>query len=236
VAVPHRRSRRRPMCGCCSAAAIRISRWNRSTRSPSATSDDGTLTTTSRPSASPRATKTRHIPPPPSSAVSVYARPSDAWSVSRSGSVIGLSGLQQKRNLAFSIWSECRGCDGPSAARSRASARSQCVRCLATAIEWPCSSTKAFGACGDARNGVFPTLDRTSWHSAEGEAPVRATGRDSAPPPTSRVRAATDRRAGALPQAAVHRCQCRRFPAPPPRSAATLVASPASSATSGTRR
>ena len=55
------------MWGCWSWAARRISRRNRSTLTPAASSGRSTLTTTRRCSAVSRATKTRDIPPPPSS-------------------------------------------------------------------------------------------------------------------------------------------------------------------------
>ena len=55
------------MCGCWSAAESMISRLNRSTETAAASSYGSTFTTTARPSALSRATKTVDMPPPPSS-------------------------------------------------------------------------------------------------------------------------------------------------------------------------
>ena len=70
------------MCGCWSCAASEISRLNRSTETCPAMSDGNTFTTTFRPSARSVATKTRDMPPPPSSRSRVYASPSVRWSCS----------------------------------------------------------------------------------------------------------------------------------------------------------
>ena len=55
------------MFACWSRAASRTSRVKRSAESPSRSSGATTFTTTVRPSATSSATKTRDIPPPPSS-------------------------------------------------------------------------------------------------------------------------------------------------------------------------
>src|SRR5687767_6912068 len=75
------------MCGSWRPPASRISRPNRSADSSWLSSGARTFTTTSRPSCSSRATKTRAIPPPPRSRAIVYAPPSDDWSWARSASV-----------------------------------------------------------------------------------------------------------------------------------------------------
>ena len=59
------------MFACCSAATVWISRSNRSTLIPCASSGESTFTTTLRLSRSSSATNTRDIPPPPSSRSSV---------------------------------------------------------------------------------------------------------------------------------------------------------------------
>jgi len=69
---------------CCSDAATLISRSNRSALRPAASSVERTLTTTRRPSRRSSATKTRDMPPPPSSWSRVYAPPKFDWRSSRS--------------------------------------------------------------------------------------------------------------------------------------------------------
>ncbi len=69
------------MCGCCSRAAIAISRLKRSAESVAATSDESTFTTMCRPSALSVATNTRDIPPRGSSRSRTYWSPSAAWKV-----------------------------------------------------------------------------------------------------------------------------------------------------------
>ena len=64
------------MFACCRLAASLISRVKRSAETPAARSGCSTFTITSRSSAASRAGKTRLMPPPPSSRVSVYAIPS----------------------------------------------------------------------------------------------------------------------------------------------------------------
>src|SRR3954463_4455971 len=70
------------ICGCCSCAATLISRLNRSRFSPSARSGCSTLMTTCRSSDASFATKTRDMPPLPSSRSSMYEPPNDdcRWS------------------------------------------------------------------------------------------------------------------------------------------------------------
>ena len=59
------------MFACCSDAAVRISRWNRSALISAASSVESTFTTTLRLSCVSSARNTSDIPPPPSSRSSV---------------------------------------------------------------------------------------------------------------------------------------------------------------------
>src|SRR6185369_1280976 len=76
------------MCGCWSRAASRISRSNRSAENDAPWSEARTLMTTSRPKRVSSATKTRDIPPPPSSRSMRYVSPRAAWRLSRRSDVI----------------------------------------------------------------------------------------------------------------------------------------------------
>jgi hypothetical protein len=67
------------MFACWSDAASRISRSNRSADSAAASSGASTFTTTRRPNRCSLATKTRDIPPPPSSRSMVCVPLSDSW-------------------------------------------------------------------------------------------------------------------------------------------------------------
>src|SRR5439155_7437832 len=93
------------MWGCCSLAARRISRSNRSALTPAAISGGSTFTTTWRPSRTSSARNTRLMPPPPSSLSIRYAVPRADWRRSRSSATIndravGLEELgEQNRQL-----------------------------------------------------------------------------------------------------------------------------------------
>src|SRR4029078_1902785 len=97
------------MFACWSAAAVWISRSNRSTLIPCASAGDSSLTTTFRRSAVSSATNTRDMPPPPSSRSSVYALPRVDCNCSRICEVTSEGGGRGETCGAIQMY----GRDGP---------------------------------------------------------------------------------------------------------------------------